>query len=104
MYFGVALNLASDRAASNQYTGQGHSGKLVATLTALDDLVDGIQEVFLTYCLAPGTDREHACFRAHASNVCARVVGAEPCKKFEADVALTVHCARVDFEDLRAPL
>ncbi len=54
--------------------------------------------------LATCADCIHARLRAHATNVGAGAVGAQPGKQLVADVALDTHGARVDAKDVRAAL
>lgn len=67
-------------------------------LVTLDDLVDGIQKVLFCHCLAARTDGIHACLCAHAADVCARAVGAQPRQKLKANVTLARHRACVDLQ------
>jgi hypothetical protein len=70
----------------------------------LDNFVDRLQEVLLRGHFPPGPDGKHARLGAHATDLRARRVGAQPRQQFESDVALDAHGPRVDLEDVRAPL
>mmetsp|Transcript_60436 Transcript_60436/g.143179 ORF Transcript_60436/g.143179 Transcript_60436/m.143179 type:complete len:477 (-) Transcript_60436:8-1438(-) len=71
---------------------------------ALDDLVDRFEHVLLGDGLAARADRVHARLRADGAQVGAGAVGAQPRQQLEPDVAVAVDVARVDLEDLGAPL
>mmetsp|Transcript_8389 Transcript_8389/g.28756 ORF Transcript_8389/g.28756 Transcript_8389/m.28756 type:complete len:402 (-) Transcript_8389:352-1557(-) len=73
-------------------------------LVALDDLVDGVQEVLLRHDLPPRPDGEHPRLCAHGPDLRARRVWAKPREKLKPDAPLDVHGPRVDVEDLRPGL
>lgn len=65
-------------------------------LVALDDLVNGLQEILLSYCLSPRPDSVHASLSAHRADVGTGRVGAETRQQLVTNVALAVHGARMD--------
>mmetsp|Transcript_15564 Transcript_15564/g.31243 ORF Transcript_15564/g.31243 Transcript_15564/m.31243 type:complete len:314 (+) Transcript_15564:66-1007(+) len=71
---------------------------------ALDDLVDRLDHVLLGHSLAASANGVHARFDADGTDVGAGGIRAEAREQLEADVALTIHRARVDLEDARTTL
>jgi len=69
---------------------------------ALDDFVDGFEEVLLGGDLATSSDGKHASFGADGSDFGTSGVGTQTSEQLESNVALNAHGARVDLEDVRA--
>ena len=71
---------------------------------ALDDLVDGVEQVLLADALPASSDGEHAGLGAHTADVSTSRVRAEASDQFKADVLVECHRLGVDLEDLHAAL
>lgn len=79
-------------------------GRRRELLVPLDDLVHGVQKVFLRDGLFPRANRKHARLRAHRPQLRARGVGAQSCYQFVPDVSVHVHGLGVNAKDVSPPL
>ena len=71
---------------------------------ALDDLVDGVHQVFLSDRLSSGADCEHASLGADRADVCACRVRAHSRNQLESNVLIESHSFGVNFKDLHSSL
>lgn len=66
----------------------------------LDDLVDGLQEIFFGGHLAAGADGKHTGFSTDRSDFGTSTVGTETSQEIVANVTFHTHLFGVDFEDV----
>ena len=71
---------------------------------ALDDLVDGVHQVFLSDRLSSGTDGEHAGLGTDRADVCTGRVRTHSRNQLKSNVLIESHCFGMNFKDLHSSL
>lgn len=71
---------------------------------ALDDLVDGVHQVFLSDGLSSGADGEHAGLGTDRTDVCTGRVRAHSRNQLKSNVLIESHSFGMNFKDLHSSL